>query len=115
MEAREDAVKVVYIAAPCGGGPDRDANRERAAHWCAWAARTQGVSPVADWVILTSQLSEDHRELGMRADLALIKRCDELWLVAGRVSPGMKVEADFALANGVKVVDMTELGEEPPS
>jgi hypothetical protein len=107
-------MKLVYIAHPCGGGLDRDENRERASRWCAWALLKHDVSPVADWIVLTSQLSEDFRAIGLRANLAVLERCDEIWLVGGRVSPGMKIEADYALSKKIKVVDMTELGKEPP-
>lgn len=107
-------LKRVYIAAPCGGGPDRDANRERAARWCSWALRKRGVSPIADWIVLTSQLSEEYRDLGMAANFAALESCEEIWLVAGRVSPGMVLERDFALDHDILVVDLTHLGEEPP-
>ena len=92
-----------YIAHPLGAGPDREANRQRASRWVAWAA-SQGVAPVADWT----------RAKGLAIDCALVARCDELWLVGGRISRGMQVEADAARAAGVMVVDRTDLGEEPP-
>jgi hypothetical protein len=106
--------RVVYIAHPLGAGPDREQNRRNAAQWVAWAAR-QGVAPVADWVILSGEFEEtyENRALGLSIDLALIERCDELWLVGGRVSPGMAIERDHAIASGVQVVDHTSLGALP--
>lgn len=106
-------MKVVYIAHPLNA-PTREgieANRANAAKWCAWAAR-QGVAPVADWIILTGQWEESaaNRELGLRIDLALVARCDAVWLVGGRVSSGMQLEADEARRLGVPVVDLTYLG-----
>ena len=105
-------LKVVYVAHPLSG-PDRDANIARAARWCAWAFKS-GFAPVADWIVLASQLDESYREPGLRADCALIKRCDEVWLVGGRVSEGMRIEAAAAKLVGLSVKDMTALGEEPP-
>jgi hypothetical protein len=110
--------KVVYIAHPLGAGHDREQNRENAAKWVAWAATVRGVAPVADWIVLSGELTEEHRKLGLECDFALIARCDELWLVGGRISPGMQLEADFArrvqIPKQVRVYDMTHLGALPP-
>jgi hypothetical protein len=103
-------MKCVYIAHPLGSGADREKNRERAARWVAWAA-LQGVAPVADWIILSGQWDESMRDLGLAIDVELVKRCDEVWLVGGRISPGMKIEA----ASAKRVIDLTHLGEEPPN
>ncbi len=105
---------MVYIAHPLGAGPDREANRSRAARWVAWAAAAHSVAPIADWIILSGEWSEDMRELGLAIDCALVERCDEVWLVGGRVSPGMQIEAARAKARGLRVVDWTHLGAEPP-
>lgn len=108
-------MKVVYVAHPLSG-PDQEANRERAARWCAWVA-LQGCAPVADWIILTGQWSEteENRARGLAIDVTLVKRCDEVWLVGGRVSSGMAIEADAAREAGILVVDKTSLGPEPPT
>ena len=107
-------MKVVYIAHPLGLGYDREQNRRRASRWVAWAA-DRGVAPVADWIILSGQWPESRREQGLAIDVTLVKRCDELWLVGGRVSVGMQVEAEAARSAGIIVVDYTALGEEPPA
>lgn len=111
-------MKVCYIAAPLSA-PTReemDENRARAARWVAWAAR-RGVAPVADWIILSGQLSEtqENRELGLQIDCCIIERCDEIWLVAGRVSSGMGVESSHATLHGILIRDLTFLGDEPPN
>lgn len=106
--------KLVYIAHPLSG-PDHATNRANAAKWCAWAAR-QGVSPIADWIILSGELAEtpENRALGLDCDFAAIRRCNELWLVGGRVSEGMKLEADYARSGGVTVRDLTWYGVAAP-
>ena len=108
-------MKVVYLAHPLGAGPDRKANRANAARWVAWATLVHRVAVVADWITLSGELSEEHRELGLRCDLALIDRCDEIWLVGGRVSPGMQIELDHARTGDLVVVDLTHMGYEAPA
>ena len=105
---------LVYIAHPLGAGSDREANRARAARWVAWAA-DRGAAPVADWIILSGQWDESRREDGLAIDFALVAACRAVWLVGGRVSPGMVAEASHARALGIPVVDCTALGAEPPS
>lgn len=106
---------VVYLAHPLGAGPDREQNRANASKWVAWAA-AQGVAPIADWIVLSGQWEEspELRAKGLAIDCRLVELCDEVWLCGGRVSPGMKLEADHALEKGIRVVDMTELGYLPP-
>jgi hypothetical protein len=106
-------MKVVYIAAPLSA-PTRaemDENRARAARWVAWAA-LQGVAPVATWIVLSGELSEtqENRELGLAIDCATVERCDEIWLVAGKITDGMRRES----AHAKVVIDLTSFGEEPP-
>lgn len=110
-------MKVIYVAHPLGAGPDRELNRANASKWCAWLAREFGVATIADWIVLSGQWDESpaNRDAGLAVDLALIARVDELWLVGGRVSPGMQIEADEALRLGKPVVDLTALGALPRS
>jgi hypothetical protein len=113
-EAR--TMKVIYLAAPLGAGPDREQNRANAARWVAWATRAHAVAVIADWIILAGELAETpaNRALGIASDLALVERCDEVWLVGGRISPGMEIEAAEARRLGKPVIDMTRLGPLPP-
>lgn len=106
-------MKVVYIAAPLGSGFQRDINRARAERWVSWAGE-QGVAPVATWTTLAKFWPETRLEQGLAIDFALLERCDEVWLVGGRISPGMALELKHAQLGNVRVVDLTHLGEEPP-
>jgi hypothetical protein len=103
------SMKVVYVAHPLGGGPGREDNRRAAAKWVGEIGKL-GVAPVADWIILSGQWPEEDggRELGLRIDRALIERCDEIWLVGPRISPGMTIEAEHARTWGKPVRDLTE-------
>ena len=105
-------MKVCYIAHPLGHGEDRERNRANAQKWCAYLAEHHGIAPVADWILLSGEWTEDKRELGLTIDKALIERCDEVWMVGGRVSPGMQIEADHARALGKPVRDLTCFGYE---
>lgn len=89
-------------------------NRERASRWVAWVANS-GFCPQATWIVLTGQWTEkEGRELGLELDKMLIARCDELWLVGGRISSGMQIEREEAERLGIRVQDLTHLGKEPP-
>lgn len=109
-------LKVVYLAHQLGAGHDREANRQRAMLWVAWATLAHPVAVVADWITLSGVLAETpaNREIGLASDLALVARCDEVWLVGGRVSPGMELEAAEARRLGKPVIDLTHLGPMPP-
>ena len=111
-------MKAVYIAAPLSAPTreDIEENRARASRWVAWAA-ARGVAPVADWIILTGQVEEtpENRARGLAIDCALVERCEEVWLVGGRVTPGMEVERVHAQGRGIPVYDLTPLGPEPPT
>lgn len=109
-------MKVVYLAHPLGAGDDREANRRAAARWVAWATTEHGVAVMADWIVLSGELPETtaNRDLGLACDLALVARCDELWLVGGRISPGMAMEAAEAQRLGKPINDLTWMGAAPP-
>jgi hypothetical protein len=111
-------MKVVYIAHPLSAPTIEgiEENRQSAALWAAWAAVSEGVSPSCSWVVLTGVLPEspENRSLGLACDVAQVERCDEVWLVGGRVTPGMALEAERARRRGIRVVDLTGLGPLPP-
>jgi hypothetical protein len=109
-------MRVVYLAHPLGAGPDREANRRSAARWLTWAATVRRVAVIADWITLSGELEETpgNRDLGLAFDLALVARADEIWLVGGRVSPGMAIEEAEARRIGKPVVDLTNTGPLPP-
>jgi len=108
-------MRVIYVAAPLGAGPDREQNRQNAAKWCAWVARL-GHAPLADWIILSGQFDEtpENRAMGLAIDQALVCRADEVWLVGGRISEGMIIEAKEARQWALPVYDLTHLGALPP-
>jgi hypothetical protein len=110
-------VKVIYVAHPLGTGANRDHNRLRAMRWCAWVAEKFDAAISADWIVLSGVWPESlrYRNMGIIRDLEMVSRSDEVFLVGGRVSPGMEDEATRALNADIPVYDMTSLGVEPPA
>ena len=96
-------MKLVYIASPYAG--DIPNNVERAKEYCKQALE-QGVIPVAPH-LLYPQFLEDgdpaERNLGLRAGLELLARCDELWVCGPEISPGMSREIQFAQGLGIPI------------
>lgn len=73
-------------------------NISRAHEYCAYAAEC-GVIPLAPHTIFTNYLDDqrpEERAKGLTMGLELLKRCDEMWIVGGIVSEGMKGEISLA-------------------
>lgn len=112
---------VVYVSHPLTA-PTREEfqeNRRAAARWVAKIAKELGVAPIADWITLSGEWSEeDGRARGLRIDCAQIERCDALIRVgtveAAMKSAGMDVEREHALKFGLPVIDLVGLEFEIP-
>lgn len=107
---------VCYVAHPYGGDP---ANLTRARRWLHWCIRWfPGRAFLAPWLEECAGGPEtpEGRELGLEHDRAIVRLCDEVWWVGGRVSEGMMVEArtlwDYWREPCVR--DLTGIGAEPP-
>lgn len=110
-------MRTVYIGHPLGqDGSQREINRANAMRWCGWLALNFKIAPIADWIILSGVWSEtrENRARGLAVDVELVARADEVWLVGGRVTRGMQVEAEKARELSIPVFDLTELGFECP-
>lgn len=91
-----DNKRLVYISSPLRG--DIASNIKRAHEYCAYAASC-GVIPLAPHAIFTSFLDDNHpeqRKQGLDMGLALLKRCDEIWIMGSVASEGMQNEITFA-------------------
>lgn len=83
--------RVVYIASPLRG--DIEGNLKKATAYCAAAAEA-GAAPIAPHLYFSSFLDDrikEERIQGMEMGLALLDKCDELW-VFGKPSKGMQGE-----------------------
>lgn len=109
-------MKVVYLAHPVSG--DVAGNIAKAKKWVRWIEeKFTGIAVVASWITECEIWDDDnpaHRAAGFERDLAVLDRCDELWLVGPRVSKGMQYERAFADKRLLRVRDFTSLGLELP-
>jgi len=116
----EHGMKAVYLAHPLGAAtPDGvEANKARARRWIRWIYdHFPNVAVVADWLITCDVLDDfrpEHRAHGMKMNRVIIPLCREFWMVGGRISSGMNSEQYTADEHGLRIVDLTFLGEEPP-
>ena len=96
-------MKLGYIASPYAG--DVQANTEAAKGYCR-AALEEGVVPIAPHLLYPQFLEDSdpaERNLGLRAGLELLARCEELWVCGPAISPGMSREIQFAQGLGIPI------------
>ena len=96
-------MKLVYIASPYAG--DIPNNVERAKEYCKQALE-QGVVPVAPHLLYPQFLEDSdpaERNLGLRAGLELLSRCEDMWVCGEEISPGMSREIQFAQGLGIPI------------
>lgn len=108
--------KLFYMAHPLGSDYDREQNIARAERWLAFLIHAYPqYAFVAPWVAYAKILPEttDNRDRGIRDDLNVLRRCDGIVLVGGRMSPGMVSELEEALWKKMDVLDLIHLGPEP--
>lgn len=105
------------MAHPLGSGVDRATNIVNARKWLAWLSQVfENVVFSANWILIAQEWSEElGRKRGLEIDLEHVERADLLFLVGGKVSPGMKEELDHAAKEGVHIVDLTFLGWSAPA
>lgn len=104
---QSDWIRVCYVAAPLSG--DIPGNLRRAKDALArFQSAHRDRAFIAPWIAWVEMGDDDDnpvaRELGMQRDLAVIAKCDELWVVGTRVTAGMRREIEHAQACGVVVV-----------
>jgi hypothetical protein len=114
-------MKLVYLAHPLSG--DIAANLARAKRWLRWVLDLElPIAPIAPWIDIVEAWEQADagkedgylRWRGLEMDLAVVERCDEIWLVGGTISTGMALERERALKHHLRVNDLTFLGPEPP-
>ncbi len=104
-------MRVIYMAHPLGG--DVLGNLARAKEWYRWCY-SLGLDAVflTPWMQTLELLAEDDadpatRSRAMDRNVAVLRKCDELWLCGLTMSRGMQIEANAARESGVKVRDFT--------
>ncbi len=104
-------MRVIYMAHPLGG--DVLGNLARAKEWYRWCY-SLGLDAVflTPWIMETEILRLDDgdpvvRSAALDRGIAVVRRCDEVWLVGPHVSKGMQIEANAAKEAGIKIRDFT--------
>ena len=84
-------MKKVYICSPLGG--DVENNLQRVKRYTEYALKC-GTAPVVPhfYALCLDDGASEERELGRQAGLALLRRCDEMWIFGDAVSDGMRDE-----------------------
>jgi len=83
---------LVYICSPYSGDIENNVNNAR--RYCRFAVESNAV-PIAPHLLLPQFMDDNNpaeRETAMRINMALLRKCDELWVFGGRISDGMKRE-----------------------
>lgn len=107
---------VAYVAHPVGG--DVAGNLARAKRWLRWLIRNhRDVAFVLSWLPYCEVLDDSdpaQRARGMEDGEAVMRRCDVIVLVGGRLSTGMEAELLLAQRIGLRCINHLHLGDEPP-
>lgn len=97
--------KLVYICSPLRG--DYEKNIRKAQEACAWVMLnfpdTIAIAPHIYFTQFLDDTNPNERSLGMEAGLALLEKCDELWVIGNRVSEGMAAEIARAEELGIPI------------
>jgi hypothetical protein len=120
----KNSKRVAYVAHPLGAPTqvEVDANLERAKRWYRWACDSYPDRAfVANWIVdievypgTDTDPNHPARLLGLDRDDAVVRICDEYWMVGGRISTGVGRGRDVARDAHDIIYDLTYLGTEPP-
>jgi hypothetical protein len=107
--------RVYYMAHPVSG--DVPGNVARALRWLRYLVDQHPYWAIsAPWIPYVLGLTEEtDRARGLRDDVEMVKRCDGIILVGGRLSQGMALELGFARARRLHELNLLHLGAEPPA
>ena len=101
-------MRLVYICSPLHG--DIETNIKKADEYCAYAAAC-GVVPLAPHTIFTRYLDENNpeqRQQGLQMGLSLLNRCDDLWVMGGEISEGMRGEIEYAKRENIPILYVSD-------
>ena len=100
-------MKKVYICSPLGG--DVTGNLKKVSRYIEYALKC-GVAPVAShfYALSLDDSIPYERAIGMRAGIALLGMCDEVWAIGNNLTEGMTEEIAEAYKIGIPVVHIQE-------
>ena len=83
---------LVYVCSPFSG--DVEKNTEKTRRYCRYAVKN-GYIPLAPHLYFPQFMSDANpteRNLALFMDIALLSKCDELWVFGTTISKGMSIE-----------------------
>lgn len=96
-------LKQVYIASPFRG--DYEKNIKNTVEYCKLASEC-GVIGLAPHLIFSQWCDDripEQRKKALKLGLALLEKCEELWVMGTAISQGMEGEIAFARAQGIPI------------
>ena len=87
---------LVYICSPYRG--DVESNTKKTREFCRYAL-DRGQIPLAPHLMFPQFMADEdteERELALFMDIVLMGKCQEIWVLAERISDGMQAEIDRA-------------------
>ncbi len=101
---------MVYVCSPFSGNPRK--NTEAARKYSRFAVE-QGYIPIAPHLLFPQFMDENtERDLAMFMDIALLTKCEELWVFGEYISKGMAAEIRKAERKQIRIRYFTEELEE---
>ena len=98
---KKRGIPLVYVCSPYSG--DVRGNAEKAKRYSRFTAE-RGAVPLAPHLLFPQFISEDtEREWAMRLGLAVLARCDAVYVFGSVLSNGMKAEIAAAERLGVEI------------
>ena len=97
----DHGMPLVYVCSPYSG--DVQKNTEKA-KWYSRFAAERGAVPLAPHLLFPQFISEDaEREWALCLGLALLARCDAVYVFGSALSDGMKAEIEAAERMGMEI------------
>nr|DAJ95809.1 MAG TPA: deoxyribosyltransferase [Caudoviricetes sp.] len=86
---------LIYVCAPFNG--DIEGNKKKAAEFAHFAYK-QGCIPVTPHLLFPfmNDESPNERALALHMDIVLMGKCQEVWVLSERITPGMSAEIEKA-------------------
>ena len=95
-------MKMVYLASPLR--VDYERNIKKAVEYSRLVSEC-GLLPLAPHIIFSQWCNDtvpEQREQGLKLGLALLEKCDEMWVMGREISQGMQGEIDFAREHSIR-------------
>lgn len=102
-ERRQKSRPMVFICSPLAGAMEE--NLRNARRYCRYAIR-QGAIPFAPHLFFTQFMDESdpgQRNLGIVCGLAILEKCNEMWVFGEHLSEGMHRELTHAMRSGMRI------------